>query len=245
MDKQIQTTASRQGYCSKTTPSIHRSGTFETKLQPESESLFLSLARANLPPIRNKRVRSTKTPVAAPHYCVEPPEQADSPWSHTPSRAGDDTNSKPLTRDTDKAVTGNRRRSSKGETRLAKEEASGAGTRAHAPSGRRSVFKTTFKSREKSLWVYSDVFLPTIIFLQFLVIYFSADLKSKNIKLTKKRRIGLNDSDASRIISNINKREVRRFTKIQATKFVMRVEVNQTIVKKLKKRRREGRRQCD
>ncbi|CAG7878676.1 unnamed protein product, partial [Brassica rapa] len=98
----------------------------------------------------SKRVRSTTTPVAAPHYCVEPPEQADSPWSHTPSRAGDDTNSKPLTRDTDKAVTGHRRRSSKGETRLAKEEASGAGTRAHALSGRRSVIKTTFKSREKS-----------------------------------------------------------------------------------------------
>ncbi|CAN6858574.1 unnamed protein product [Brassica oleracea] len=34
------TGASRKGYCSKATPSIHRSGTFETKHQPESERAF-------------------------------------------------------------------------------------------------------------------------------------------------------------------------------------------------------------
>ncbi|KAF3562822.1 hypothetical protein DY000_02018514 [Brassica cretica] len=120
MDKQIQTRASRKGYCSKATPSIHRSETFETKHQPESESFFSFFGKGESPPKtkvnhaqmnkytnieHGKRVRSTTTPVAAPLYCVEPPEQTDSPWSHTPSRAGDDTNSKPLTRDTYKAVT--------------------------------------------------------------------------------------------------------------------------------------------
>ncbi|CAN6863984.1 unnamed protein product [Brassica oleracea] len=101
-----------------------------------------------------KRVRSTTTPVAAPLYCVEPPEQTDSPWSHTPTRACDDTNSKPLTRDTYKAVTWQRRRSSKREMRLVEEEAFGAGTHAHAPSWRRSVIRSTFRSREKSQLFY-------------------------------------------------------------------------------------------
>ncbi|CAN7030645.1 unnamed protein product [Brassica rapa subsp. trilocularis] len=99
-----------------------------------------------------QRVRNTTTPVAAPLYCVEPPEQTDSPWSHTPSRAGDYTNRNPLTRDTDKAVTGQRRMSSKREAILEEEEASGAGTRAHAPSGRRSVIRSAFWFERESVY---------------------------------------------------------------------------------------------